>query len=305
MFFKSRSSRKKLPKTNDQKSLRFFREPLIHFFVLGLAVFGLHAVLDRKPVTIVDDPHLVEVSSADIEWMWTLFNKKMGREPTGQDLRDQVNQLIREQILSREAVAMGLDEGDIVVRRSLVQKVEFLFKDLSAVTEPTEDDLRKYYAKNLTKYEMPPQVTFSQVYFSIDSRGVDGAKQAAQALTKEGHDPSKASTLGDASMLSPECVQCSTREIINRLGTDFVKAVKNLEPGSWYGPIRSTYGFHAVYIYERQEANLPKLENIIDRVRNDWMFANQEENTRRVYGEIRSRYRVLVEGLPYDLDVKG
>ena len=305
MFFKSRSSKKKLPKINNQKSLRFLREPLIHFFVLGLAVFGLHAVLDRKPVTIVDDPYLVEVSSADIEWMWTLLNKKMGREPTRQDLRDQVNQLIREQILSREAVAMGLDEGDIVVRRRLVQKVEFLFKDLSAVTEPTEDDLRKYYAKNRTKYEMPPQVTFSQVYFSIDSRGVDGAKQAAQALTKEGHDPSKASTLGDASMLSPECVQCSTREIINRLGTDFVKAVENLEPGSWYGPIRSTYGFHAVYIFARQEAILPKLENIIDRVRNDWMFENQEENKRRVYKEIRSRYRVLLEGLPYDLDVKG
>ena len=305
MFFKSRSSRKKLPKTNDQKSLRFLREPLIHFFVLGLAVFGLHAVLDRKPVTIVDDPHLVEVSSADIEWMWTLLNKKMGREPTRQDLRDQVNQLIREQILSREAVAMGLDEGDIVVRRRLVQKVEFLFKDLSAMTEPTEDDLRNYYTENRPKYEIPPQVTFSQAYFSIDSRGVDGAKQAAQALTKEGHDPSKASTLGDASMLPPECAKCGTREIINRFGKDFAKAVKNLEPGSWYGPIRSTYGFHAVYIYARQEAILPKLENIIDRVRNDWMFENQEENARRVYGEIRSRYRVLLEGLPYDLDVKG
>ena len=305
MFFKSRSSKKKLPKTNDQKSLRFLREPLIHFFVLGLAVFGLHAVLDRKPVTIVDDPHLVEVSSADIEWMWTLLNKKMGREPTRQDLRDQVNQLIREQILSREAVAMGLDEGDIVVRRRLVQKVEFLFKDLSAMTEPTEDDLRNYYTENRPKYEIPPQVTFSQAYFSIDSRGVDGAKQAAQALTKEGHDPSKASTLGDASMLPPECAKCGTREIINRFGKDFAKAVKNLEPGSWYGPIRSTYGFHAVYIYARQEAILPKLDNIIDRVRNDWMFENQEENARRVYGEIRSRYRVLLEGLPYDLDVKG
>ena len=305
MFFKSRSSKKKLPKTNNQKSLRFLREPLIHFFVLGLVVFGLHAVLDRKPVTIVDDPYLVEVSSADIEWMWTLLNKKMGREPTRQDLRDQVNQLIREQILSREAVAMGFDEGDIVVRRRLVQKMEFLFKDLSAVTEPTEDDLRNYYAKNRTKYEMPPQVTCSQVYFSIDSRGVDGAKQAAQALTKEGPDPSKASTLGDASILSPKCAQCSTREIINQFGTDFAKAVKNLEPGSWYGPIRSTYGFHAVYIYAHQEAILPKLENIIDRVRNDWMFENQEENERRVYKEIRSRYRVLVEGLPYDLDVKG
>ena len=305
MFFKSRSSKKKLPKTNDQKSKRFLREPLIHFFVLGLVVFGLHAVLDRKPEATVNDPYLVEISSADIEWMWTLFNKKMGREPTGKDLRGQVNQLIREQILSREAVAMGLDEGDIVVRRRLVQKVEFLFKDLSATLEPTEDDLRNYYTENRPKYEVPPQVTFTQAYFNIDSRGIDGAKQAAQALTKEGHDPSKASTLGDTSILSPGCTQCSVKEIRNRFGTDFAKAVKNLEPKSWYGPIRSTYGFHAVYIYARQEAILPKLENVIDRVRNDWMFENQEENARRVYKEIRSRYRVLLEGLPYDLDVKG
>ena len=208
MFFKLRSWRKKLPKADNQKPQRFWRQPLIHFFVLGLAVFGLHTVLDRKPEAIDDDPYLVEVSSADIEWMHTIFNKQMGPRPTVQDLRGQVNQLIREQILSREAVAMGFDEGDIVVRRRLAQKMEFLFKDLSAMTEPTEDDLRNYFTENRPKYGIPPQVTFTQVYFSIDSRGVDGAKQAAQALTKEGHNPSKATTLGDASSLAPDCAQC-------------------------------------------------------------------------------------------------
>jgi hypothetical protein len=305
VFFKLRSSKKKPLKTNDQKPQQFWRQPLIHFFILGLAVFGLHAVLDRKPAAIDDDPHLVEVSSADIEWMWTMFNKQMGREPTVQDLRGQVNQLIREQILSREAIAMGLDEGDIVVRRRLAQKMEFLFKDLSALTELKEDDLRKYFFENRPKYEIPPQVTFNQVYFSIDSRGVDGARQAVQALIEEGDDPSKAPTLGDASILSPDCAQCSVREIRDRFGTDFAEVVKNLEPGSWYGPVKSAYGFHAVYIHERQDANLPNFQDIIDQVRNDWMFTNQEENTRKVYGEIRSRYQVLVEGLPYDFDVKG
>jgi hypothetical protein len=109
---------------------------------------------------------------------------------------------------------MGLDEGDIVVRRRLAQKMEFLFKDLSAMTEPTEDDLRNYYTENRLKYETSPRMTFTQVYFSIDSRGVDGAKKATQTLIKE-------------------------------------------------------------------------------------------ENARKVYGEIRSRYRVLVEGLPYEFDLKG
>jgi hypothetical protein len=247
----------------------------------------------------------VEVSSADIEWMRTIFNKQMGRGPTVQDLRGQVNQFIREQILSREAVAIGLDEGDIVVRRRLAQKMEFLFKDLSAMIEPTEDELRKYFFENRWKYETPPRVTFTQVYFSIDSRGIEEAMQAAQALIKEGGDPYRVATLGDASILSPGCTQCSVREIRNRFGTDFAEAVKNLEPGSWYGPVKSAYGVHAVYIHERQDTQLPNFHDVIDRIKNDWMSAKREENTRRAYGEIRSRYRVLVEGLPYDFDLKG
>lgn len=305
MFLKLRSSKKKPLKVSNQKPQRFWREPLIHFFILGLAVFGLHAALDRKPEATVNDPYLVEVSSADIEWMRTIFKKRMGRGPTVQDLRGQVSQLIREQILSREAVAMGIDEGDIVVRRRLAQKMEFLFKDLSAMTEPTEDDLRKYFFENRRKYEVSPQVTFTQVYFSVENRGVEGAKQAAQALIKEDGDPYRIPALGDASILSPGCTQCSEIEIRNRFGADFAEAVKNLKPGLWNGPVKSAYGFHAIYIHERQETKLAKFRDIIDRIKNDWVSAKREEYTRRVYGEIRSRYRVLVEGLPYDFDWKG
>jgi peptidyl-prolyl cis-trans isomerase C len=305
MFFKSRSPKKKPLKIKNLRPWRFWREPLIHFFILGLAVIGLHVALDRKPEVTVNDPFLVEVSSADIEWMRTLFNKRMGREPTVQDLRGQVNHLIREQILSREAIAMGLDEGDMVVRRRLAQKMEFLFKDLSAMTEPAEDDLRSYFFENRRKYEISPLVTFTQVYFSIDSRGVEGAKQAAQTLIKEDGDPYRVPTLGDASILSPGCTQCSVKEIKNRFGIDFAEAVNNLGPGSWNGPVKSAYGFHAVYIHERQDTKLPKFRNIIDRIKNDWMWEKREENTRRVYGEIRSRYQILVEGLPYDFDLKG
>jgi hypothetical protein len=305
MFFKSRSPRKEPFKIKNLSSWRFWREPLIHFFILGLAVFGLHAALDQKSEATVDNPYLVEVSSADIEWMRTLFTKRMGREPTVQDLRAQVNQLIREQILSREAVAMGIDEGDMVVRRRLAQKMEFLFKDSSAMTEPAEDDLRTYFFDNRRKYETPPRVTFTQVYFSNDRRGVDGAKQAAQTLVKEDGDPYRVATLGDASILAPRCTQCSVKEIRNRFGPDFAEEVKRLGVGSWNGPVKSAYGFHAVYIHERQDTKLPKFPDIIDRIKNDWMSEKREENSRRVYDEIRSRYQVLVEGLPYDFDLKG
>jgi len=304
MLFKRRSAEKKPPEAK-RRSWRVWREPLIHFFVLGLAVFGLHAALDRNSEAIGDDPFLVEISSAHVEWMHTLFNKQMGRAPTARDLRGQVNQLIREQILSREAVAMGLDKDDIVVRRRLAQKMEFLFKDLSAITEPTEEDLRSYYFENRRKYETQPQVTFTHVFFNAANRGIEGAEQAAQSFINEGVDPSKATMRGDLSILETGCAQCSVREIRDRFGMDFADALEDLSPGSWYGPVKSAYGIHAVYVHDRLEATLPDFNDIIDQVSADLMFANQEANTHKVYGKIRLKYRVLVEGLPYDLDINS
>ena len=285
--------------------IRFWREPLIHFFILGLAVFGLYSFLDREPQVMDIDPYLVEVSSADIEWMQTLFKKRMGRAPAVNELRGQVHHLIREQILSREAVAMGLDEGDMVVRRRLAQKMEFLFNDLSALSEPTEDELRKYFYENRQDYAIPNEATLTQVYFNSERRGIENAKQAVQMLMKEGVDPSRASTLGDASMLTPDCNQCSANEIRNRFGTAFAGAVMKQEPGEWVGPVQSAYGLHAVYIHERQDEKIPAFEAVAEQVKNDWMSAKRNQNTQKVYGDIRSRYRVLVEGLPYDLDFKG
>jgi hypothetical protein len=305
MLFKSRSSNKQDGEISGKKYPLIWSEPVIHFFFLGLVVFGLHAALDREPEATVIDPYLVEVSSADIEWLRTVFHKRMGREPTVRDLRGQIDYFIREQILSREAIAMGLDEGDMVVRRRLAQKMEFLFKDLSALAEPTEEDLRQYFKDNRQKYETPEQMTFTQVYFNVDSRGAEEAIQAAQALIRASGDPYRAPALGDSSILSPVCTRCSESEIANKFGTDFAGSIKNLKPGSWYGPVKSAFGIHAVYIHERQDRGLSDFYEIKERIKDDWVATKREENTRKVYGEIRSRYRILVEGLPYDSDLKG
>ncbi|UCG14630.1 MAG: hypothetical protein JSU72_09370 [Deltaproteobacteria bacterium] len=126
----------------------WLREPLIHFFLLELVVFGLRGVLETKPEA-ANDPFLVEMSSGDIEWFRTIWNKPMGREPTVEELRGQVNQLIRKHTLSREAVSIGLDEGDMVVHRRLAQKMDFLFRDLSDITEPSDGERIQGYPCDL------------------------------------------------------------------------------------------------------------------------------------------------------------
>ena len=291
----------------NKKSKNWLREPLIHFFILGLTILGLHAVLDRKPEAVADDPYLIEVSSADIEWMRTMWSKRMGHEPTVQDLRGQVNQLVREQVLSREAVSMGLDEGDMVVRRRLAQKMDFLFRDLSDITEPSDSDLQEYLQKNRKTYEIPPRVNFTHVYFNTDKRGEERAAEAVRSLVeslnaKKGV-PSNAPSLGDPFLLQHSYSNKTLVEIRGEFGPQFAKTVWKQEPRTWQGPIPSGYGLHAVYVHERFDAKIPAFNDLKERLKADWMAEKQREIAHKAYEKLRERYRVLLEGMPYEVDI--
>jgi parvulin-like peptidyl-prolyl isomerase len=287
--------------------MKLLGEPLLHLFVLGLVIFGLHAALNRDSRPADDDPYLVEVSSAEVEWLRTMWKKRMNREPTVQELRAQVNQVIRETILEREAVRMGFDRDDVVLRRRLAQKMEFLFKDLSSLEQPSEEALRQYFEENESRYVTPVQVTFTQVFFDTDKRAVEDAEEAVRSfLESSGQgvgELSAAHRQGDASMLAPYCSKCDAREIRNRFGEEFFVTVKALSPGSWHGPVRSGYGLHAVYVEERVDPRLPAFDQIRREIEADWISERQRENTHKAYREIRFQYRVLLEGMPYDLDV--
>ena len=167
---------------------------------------------------------------------------------------------------------MGLDKDDVVVRRRLAQKMEFLFKDLSALAQPSDEDLRRYLEENRNRYEIPVRVTFTQIFFNTDKRGVGGAKRAVKAFLESsdagGGNLSAAHQLGDASMLPSQCEKCDAREIQGRFGTAFAETVETLGPGSWHGPVMSGYGLHAVYIQERSEARLPGFDQIREQIQN-------------------------------------
>ena len=304
MFWKSRL----LKETNGKGPFRIWKAPLIHFFVLGLVVFGLHSVFEPKP-EIADDPFLVEVTSADIEWFRTMWRKRMGREPTVEELRDQVNQLIREQVLSREAVSMGLDEDDIVVRRRLAQKVDFLFKDLSDFTEPSDDELKAYFQENRSTYEIPGRVTFTHIYFNTDKRGEDKAaheiRQLVERLNSNEDIPSDPSILGDPFLLGSSYSNKTLSNIRGQFGLRFAEVVGEQKPYTWQGPIPSGYGLHAVYVQERADAKLPNFGDMRKQLKADWMAERQREIARKAYEKLRKRYQVLLEGMPYDLDVSG
>lgn len=286
--------------------LNWLKDPLIHFFVLGLVVFGLYSVAERKKEP-AENPLLVAVTSAEIEWYRTMWSKQMGRQPTIEELRGQVNQLIREQILSREAVSMGLDDGDTVVRRRLAQKMDFLFKDLSGMREPTENELRAFLKENPGNYETPGRMSFTQVYFSTDKRGdqeaVEAAEQLVERLNREKNVPKDVSALGDPFLLQPVYSNKTMSDIRREFGRVFAENAWNLALGTWQGPLRSGYGMHAVYVHERLDAALPGFDELKDALTADWMAEKQRALAGRAYEKLRRQYQVLVEGMPYDLDI--
>jgi hypothetical protein len=308
MFVSSRPDRDEPENTAGRRPFRFWREPLIHFFVLGLVVFGLRGVIEDAEVS-ADDPFLVEVSSADIDWFRTMWRKRMSREPTVEELRGQVNQLIREEVLSREAVAMGLDEGDMVVRRRLAQRMDFLFRDLSETAGPSDGELRDYLEADRSTYEIPGQVSLTHVYFNPEKRGDDGAAEAARTLA-EGLNADKTaeqntSGLGDPFLLPSSYADQSPAQLRGAFGLRFAEAVWEQEPRTWRGPIPSGYGWHAVYVQQRSEAKLPDFSELKERLTADWTAARERELAGEVYDRLRQRYRVLVEGMPYDMDRGG
>lgn len=285
---------------------KWLREPLLHFFVLGLVIFGLHSVFEPKP-EVADDLFLVEVSSADIEWFRTMWSKRMGREPTVKELRGQLHQLIREQVLSREAVSMGLDEGDMVVRRRLAQKVDFLFKDLSDITEPTDNDLQAYLQEKRSTYEIPRLVSFTHIYFNTDKRGEEGAAEAARSLVERLNTstgvPLNVAALGDPFLLQSNYSNETVAKIRGEFGPLFAKTIWKQNPRTWQGPVASGYGLHAVYVQERFDAKLPEFSDLKERLKADWMAEKVREIARQAYEKLRGRYQVLVEGMPYNLDI--
>ncbi len=149
--------------------MKLLREPLLHFMFIGAVIYLLYGMF-AEPVPEADVKTIV-VTSGEIEWMQTAWQKRWNRPPTAEELDGLVQQYIRETVLYREALTMGLNQHDQVIRRRLAQKLEFLAKDLVALTPPTEQELQTYFEEHRERYQEPTRYTFTQVFIDPDKRG--------------------------------------------------------------------------------------------------------------------------------------
>jgi hypothetical protein len=277
--------------------MKFIREPLVHFLLLGVAIFVIYGLVSDGSGS---KPGYIVVTQGKIEHLRASFTRVWQRPPSPDELDGLIQDYVREEVLAREAVALGLDRDDTVIRRRLRQKMEFIANDLAAQAEPSDEELREYLAQHPDLFRTEPRLTFRQVYLNPQRRGDAVQRDAARLLAELNRAGAQAdfAAMGDSTLLSPELVDVRASEVGGMFGERFARQVSQLPPGRWQGPVLSSYGVHLVFLEARTDGRLPELQEIRQAVAREWANAHRLEANERFYQELSRRYAVTIERPP-------
>jgi len=289
---------------NPQPSLltRWLREPLLHFLLAGAALFALYRALHPAadaPAT----PRRIELTGDDLRQLDADWTTQYHRRPTPEEMLGLVDARIREEILYREALVLGLDQGDALVKQRLAEKMDFLAEDADAAGEPQPSELKTWFAANAARFALPARITFRHLYFSPEKRGTqarEAAVHALEALSGKPADAPEAAGLADRFAFLDSYRDRALEQIANVFGNPFAESLFKLEPGAWRGPIESGLGWHLVWVDSLTPERLPAFEETDPAlVQSEWIADQRAEAKRRAFEALKARYEiVLPDGWP-------
>lgn len=275
---------------------RLLNEPLIQFLLIGACIYGAYGLF--APAQEGDLDSTVVVDANRINGFVAQWASRWNRPPTRDELDSVINSYVREEILYRQAVTMGLAEDDTVTRRRMAQRLEFLTSDLFTVSEPDEAELAAYFQDNIDLFRAPDTISFTQVYFDPDARGDTTLADAAEALEKlrsSGRPDVGVVDAGDGLSLPGYFNSATELEVRKRMGGGFTESLFALAPDSWHGPVLSGFGVHLVYVFERLQAPDPVLADFRPQVIDAWQRDQAEAFNLKFYQGLKERYTVIVE----------
>ncbi len=275
--------------------MNWTREPLVHFLVLGALLFGLFALVNDEASS--KSPNRIEITASNVERLREVWSKQWNRPPTETELKGLIESHLREEVLYREGLALGLDQNDTIIRRRITQKMKFLFEDLADQVKPTHEELKGYFDRNQDQYRLPARFSFTHVYFSVDRRGIAAEQDARRLLAHlqtTDATPLRASGQGDRLMLEYDFVRKTEQEVAKLFGRRFAEQLSEIPEGSWQGPIESGYGLHLVRIHDRIESRLPEMEEVRDKVQLDFSAERRRETNKKIYEQLKARYEIVV-----------
>jgi len=270
---------------------KLLHEPLVHFLLIGAAIFVFYG-LTRDVGS--EAPNRIVVTKGQQEQLLANFNRTWLRSPSKDELAGLVDNYVREEVFYREAMAMGLDQDDPMVRRRMRMKLEFILEDLSAQAV-TDDNLQVFLEKHPEKFRAETQLSFQQVFLNPKKRkNIDADAQNLLTLLNSGAAPN---SVGDATLTPFEYKLATQTDITRSLGERFANEVTKLSPGDWIGPIYSAYGAHLLKINERIDQRQPDLADVRELVKREYLVSLKQEQKDLVYKKLRDNYEVTLEPL--------
>ena len=274
--------------------MKLLREPLFQFAILGVVLFVVYSVTaDRLSSR---DSATIRITASEIELLSATFQRQWQRPPTDFELGNLIDSRVREEVLYREALTVGLDTNDMVVRRRMVQKMEMLSQDLALLTDPTDAELQAFFDERKEDYRISPRLSFSHVYFNADRRGAaveDDARRALADIQAQSPPLQSAPDRGDRFMLGYDYADASTEEVAREFGQQFADTLTELEPG-WQGPVVSGYGIHLVFLEKRVDGRIPAWTEVRDRLVMDYNRTRSDRARDALYEGLRQKYEVVI-----------
>jgi hypothetical protein len=273
---------------------RLLNEPLVHFLLLGAALFVVFGFAGKRTDGAPGKIVVTEGQTASLEFG---FTRTWQRPPTPEELEGLIQDRVREEVYCREAMALGLDKDDTIIRRRLRQKMEFISDDLVAQIEPTDAELSAYLRAHPDSFRVEPRYTFSQIYLSPEKHGTDLARDAERLLARLARAGAEAdaSRLGDPFLLEHTFDAVPAGEVAKQFGDKFASTLGELAIGRWQGPVESGYGVHLVFIGARTDGGVPELAMVRSAVHREWANGRRLEANETFYQGLLKKYSVTIE----------
>jgi hypothetical protein len=265
-------------------------EPMLHFLLIGIALFGAYRWMSPGD----SGGRRIVITQGVVDDLVAQHVAARGREPSTTELNHLIESYVRDEILYREGVRLGLERDDIVVKRRVRQKIEMIAEEDASTRAPTDADLSAYLTANQARFVQPAILTFEQVFLGqpTSGHGVVHTVAVSREALRSANDPEK---LGKPTLL-PYRMTLTPADLVARdFGASFAAALEKVPVGEWVGPIDSSFGAHYVRVSDRTPAAAPQLAAVRDHVVREWENERRQRARNDAYTKMRGEYQVSIE----------
>lgn len=278
---------------------KIIKEPFFHFILLGIALFLLYGLVNDNS----NSKDTIIINDFDVSALISKWEMQWKRQPTEQELQKLIGLNIKQEIYYQEALKMNFDHNDEIIKRRLAQKMKFLSNDIAGMVEPSDVELKEYYQQNTDKYLAPASYSLYQITFSPDKRK-DNYRDAAETLQQFPNATfEEMKSRGDLLPINYFFENLDVKEFGLKLGSKFSTALEETQDiNKWIGPIPSGFGYHLVFITEKNAPSIAVFESIKKNVIRDYEYDRQKEMDKTIYHELKKKYEIDININSKDFD---